>query len=327
MSTRSKERLAAFYSQFSWDDRVVILINADPDAIASAVAVKRLLWRRVNQVTISAINVIKRPDNEALVRYMQADIKACSPAFLEEFDKFVLVDSQPHHSEIFEAIQFDVVIDHHPDGGRRDGFTDIRVRYGATASMMTEYLRAARIKPSTRLATGLVYAIKTDTNNFERKTEMEDVRAFQYLYRLCNVHMLQKVEQAEMKASFLKYFQRALERRTIRRGRIFSHVGVVPTPDVLVLIADFFMKVDQVGWSIVSGVFGKKLVVIFRNDGVKKNAGRLAEQSFGCFGSAGGHRDMARAEMFLSDCAMDVGKADDEKMQRWVIRQIQKRGE
>ncbi|MCG8470758.1 MAG: DHH family phosphoesterase [Desulfobacterales bacterium] len=327
MGTKNKERLAAFYSRFNWDDRVVILINADPDAIASAVAVKRLLWRRVSQVTLAAINTIKRPDNLALVRYMKVDIKSCSQSFLEEFNRFVLVDSQPHHSEFFEKLRFDAIIDHHPDGGRRDGYTDIRVEYGATASMMTEYLRAARIKPSSRLATGLLYAIKTDTNNFERKTEMEDVRAFQYLYRLCNVHMLQKMEQAELKASFLKYFQRALDRRKIKRGRIFAHVGNVSTPDVLVLIADFFMKVDQVSWSIVSGMFGKKLVVIFRNDGVKKNAGRLAQRSFGNFGSAGGHRDMARAEMGLSDSGIEAMSADDEKIQRWVIRQIEKRGE
>jgi nanoRNase/pAp phosphatase (c-di-AMP/oligoRNAs hydrolase) len=245
---------------------------------------------------------------------------------MQGFNRFVLVDSQPHHSEVFEKITFDVVIDHHPDGGRRDGFTDIRPEYGATASMMSEYLRGAHIKPSVRLATALLYGIKTDTNNFQRKTQVEDVRAFQYLYRLCNVHMLQKVEQAELKPSFLKYFQRALKIQHLRRGRIYAHVGTVSTPDVLVLIADFFMKVDAVSWSVVSGIYGKKLVVIFRNDGVRKNAGRLAEKSFGRFGSAGGHKDMARAEMVVAECGIDAVSQDDEKMQRWIIGQIEKRG-
>jgi len=326
MSLKIKEKLAGLYSRFHRDDQVLILINADPDAIASAVALKRLLWRRVNHVVIASINVIKRPDNLALVRYMKADIKPCSHSLMEGFSRFVLVDSQPHHSEVFEKIRFDVVIDHHPDGGRRDGFTDIRPDYGATASMMTEYLRGAHIKPSVRLATGLFYAIKTDTNNFQRKTLVEDVRAFQYLYRLCNVHMLQKVEQAELKPSFLKYFQKALKNRHIRRSRMYTHVGTVPTPDVLVLIADFFMKVDAVSWSVVSGIYGKKLVVIFRNDGVRKNAGRLAEKSFGSFGSAGGHKDMARAEMVVAECGIDAVSQDDEKMQRWIIGRIEKRG-
>ena len=40
------------YDQFVGDDNVLIVINADPDAIASAMAVKRLLWRKVSSVTI-----------------------------------------------------------------------------------------------------------------------------------------------------------------------------------------------------------------------------------------------------------------------------------
>ena len=325
MSVKVKEKLVALYSRFHRDDEVLILINADPDAIASAAAVKRLLWRRVSHVTIASINIIKRPDNLAMIRYMKVDIKPWSPDFMERFNRFVLVDSQPHHSEVFKEISFDVVIDHHPDAGRRDGFTDIRPEYGATASILTEYLQGKRIKPSLRLATGLVYAIKTDTHNFERDTLVEDVRAFQYLYRLCNVHMLQKVEQAELKPRFLDCFEKALANRLARRSRIYTHVGNVSTPDVLVLIADFFMKVSAVSWSIVSGIYEGRLVVIFRNDGVRKNAGRLAESSFGLFGSAGGHKDMARAEMMISECGIEALGEDDEKMQRWIIRQIEKR--
>ena len=64
------EKLRRFYEQFASDDRVLILINADPDAIASAMAVKRLLWRKVQHVTISHINIINRPDNLAMVQLM-----------------------------------------------------------------------------------------------------------------------------------------------------------------------------------------------------------------------------------------------------------------
>lgn len=325
MNAKVKERLAELQARFHRDDHVLVLINADPDSIASAMAFKRLLWRRAGHVVIAAINVMERPDNLAMVTYIKADIKPWNPALTEGVDRFVLVDSQPHHSPVFEALFFDVVIDHHPDGGRRDGFTDIRPEYGATATMMTEYLRGARIKPSVRLSTALLYAIKTDTNNFRRKTQVEDVRAFQYLYRHCNVHMLQRVEQAELKPSFLRFFQKALKNRIIKRNRLYAHLGTVPTPDILVIIADFYMKVDGITWSIVSGVYGKKLVVIFRNDGVRKNAGRLAEQSFGAFGSAGGHKDMARAEMVVVECGMGTALLDEAKMQRWIIGQIEKR--
>ena len=63
---------------------------------------------------------------------------------------------------------------------------------------MTEYLRAAKIKPSTKLATALFHAIKTDTRNFERETQIEDVIAFQYLFRYANIPLARRIEQADL---------------------------------------------------------------------------------------------------------------------------------
>lgn len=67
---KRSERLRRFYDIFSGDDQVLIGINADPDAIASAMAVKRLLWRKVAGVTIASTNVIKRPDNLTMLRLL-----------------------------------------------------------------------------------------------------------------------------------------------------------------------------------------------------------------------------------------------------------------
>ena len=67
MMISALEKLKRFYAQFSADDNVLVVINADPDSIASAMAVKRLLWHRVAVVSISNINIIKRPDNLAII--------------------------------------------------------------------------------------------------------------------------------------------------------------------------------------------------------------------------------------------------------------------
>ncbi|MGD9236364.1 MAG: phosphoesterase, partial [Desulfobacterales bacterium] len=47
MSRSVPEKLRRFYDQFSGSQPVLIVINADPDAIASAMAGRRLLWRKV----------------------------------------------------------------------------------------------------------------------------------------------------------------------------------------------------------------------------------------------------------------------------------------
>ena len=58
MPLSARERLRQFHACFKSDDHVLVPINADPDAIACAWAVKRLLWRKVANVTISNVNVI-----------------------------------------------------------------------------------------------------------------------------------------------------------------------------------------------------------------------------------------------------------------------------
>ena len=325
MKLTVKEKLNRFLEQFSGDDRVLVLINADPDAIASAMAVKRLLWRQVQAVTISNINTIDRPDNIAMVELLGIKLVHTDDLDDTRFTKTVLVDSQPNHNELFEKFQFDAVIDHHPDTNCKAAFQDIRPKYGATATILTAYLRAAKIKPSTKLATALILGIKTDTSNFELQTIIEDVRAFQYLFRHSNKNLIRKIEQSDLKPEYLKYYKKALETRRVRKGRVYVSLGPVNNPDVCVLVADFFMRVNSIKWSIVCGFHQRKMIVIFRNDGLNKNAGKVAEQGFGDIGSAGGRKSMARAEMPLTELKLKVDYKDDKKLMQWFVNRIEKK--
>ncbi len=323
MGRSGAERLRRFYKIFSGEDRVLIVINADPDAIASAMAVKRLLWRKVASVTISNINVVSRPDNNAMIRLLGISMVFVDNIDQSRFSKFIMVDSQPDHHESFSKFSFNVVIDHHPDTGIKVDFRDIRPDYGATASMMTEYLQSARIKPSIKLATALLYAIRTDTSNFTRKTQIEDVRAFQFLFKNANMHLARKIEHADLRLDYLKYFRIALENIHLRKGRIYVHLGQVISPDVLVLVAEFFMRVNPVKWSIVSGIHSDKLIIILRNDGIRKNAGKLVKDAFSALGSAGGHRSMARAELDVRELTGYFDMNDNKAARKWIISQIE----
>jgi len=321
--TRS-ERLRRFTGQFTGEDHVLVLINADPDAIASAMAVKRLLWRKVASVTIAHVNVIKRPDNQEMIRLLGVKIAYIESIDPDRITKTVLVDSQPDHHERFAEFEPSVIIDHHPDTKARAPYTDIRPNYGATATILTEYLRAARIKPSAKLATALFLAIKTDTSNFERQTVIEDLKAFQFLFRHANIHLARRIEQAEISFDFLKYFRAALDNMKLRNGRVFVHLGTVTNPDVCVLLADFFMRLTCVDWSIVSGINSGKLIIIMRNDGIRKDAGKVAKQSFGEMGSAGGHKGISRAEIPVEALPSSMDMEDNKQVANWIIKKFEK---
>ncbi|MFW6011030.1 MAG: DHH family phosphoesterase [Desulfosalsimonas sp.] len=322
MSISTTQRLQHLLAQFSGSDHVLILINADPDSIASAMAFQRLLWRRVTRITTSNINTITRPDNMAMIRLLDVTLIHVTKIAPQDYTKVIILDSQPSHHESFKEFKYTVIIDHHEPDGSDAPFKDIRPEYGATASIMTEYLKAAKTKLSSKLATALFHGIKTDTNNFERMATNADIRAFQFLFRHANIHLARRIEQVDLRMNFLEYFRQAIEQKIVKEDRIYVHLGQVETPDICVLIADFFMRVNTVTWSIVSGFIEGRLIIILRNDGLRKNAGNAASKQFGHLGTAGGHKSMARAEIQTDNLKSELKNLDKESVQQWVINRI-----
>ena len=284
------------------EDRVAVLINADPDAMASALALQRLFSHRVKKTLIYHINLIKRMDNLAMIRLLQIEQQHIRKLNRAEITKWALVDSQPDHHELFGKYPFDIIIDHHPlSKSSIAPFVDINESYGANATIMTEYLKTARIKPSPQLATALFYGIKTDTDDFVRSSTQNDINAFQYLYPFTNIPIVKKIESSEITKETLASFHSALENLVFIKDKTFIHMGEVANGDILVILADFFLKIAESRWCIVSGISGRKLIVIFRNVGFRLDAGKMAQKLFGQWGSAGGHMHAARAEVLLED--------------------------
>jgi nanoRNase/pAp phosphatase (c-di-AMP/oligoRNAs hydrolase) len=100
----------------------------------------------------------------------------------------------------------------------------------------------------------------------------------------------------------------------------FVHMGKVDNADKLVILADFFMKMAEATWSIVSGVSDKKLVIIFRNAGFRRNAGKLAKMMFGDTGTAGGHKSTARAEIEIQNLKLKSKR--QAAIEQYVLKRI-----
>lgn len=322
-SVSAVEKVEKLKSVAGSGDSLAILINADPDALASAMALKRLFWRKVRPVRIFRINRIDRADNLAFIRLLRIRNRHIRDLKKSDFSKWAIVDSQPSHNERFAGIEFDMIIDHHrPTAGLKAKFIDIREEYGANATLMTEYLRAAKIDPSPRLATALFHAIKTDTNDFVRATVNRDVMAFRYLYDFANLNIIKKIESSEITRPMLGRLQKAIQELEFVNQTAVVHMGRVQQPDTLVQVADFFLKMAEATWSITSGIHDQRLIVIFRNAGFRRDAGKMAQDLFGDVGSAGGHRNSARAEVPLEN--IDCGGSGDDDCRRYVLKRIRK---
>lgn len=318
-----KTQLDEFCSRFTSKDSVLVTIDPDPDSIGSALAVKRLLWRKVACTSIGIIRPIKRLNNLTMSRLLHLPLILLNTPDERKADKMVLVDGQPYHNDFFSKIEYTAVIDHHPQNETVNaGFYDVRPEYGSTSTIMTQYLRAAKIKPSQTLATALLYGIKTDTRNFERHTLIEDIEAFRYLFEYADHNILRKIEISDLSLSDTKFFYKAFARKHVVRDRIFAYLDEIPSSDILVEVAEFMLKIHDISWSIVSGIYNDNLVIVVRNDGYRKDAGRLIRRVFGSLGCAGGHQSMARAEIPLGRLAEVIGSSSSTSIERFVRRSL-----
>jgi len=74
-----------------------------------------------------------------------------------------------------------------------------------------------------------------------------------------------------------------------------AFLGTSPREDFIPYVADFFLQLEDVKWTVVAGIVNDALVVSVRNLGYTKNAGEFVRRFFADIGSAGGHRAMAKA--------------------------------
>lgn len=110
----------------------------------------------MKRVNIVRINKIERADNQAFISLLNLRPQHIRNYKSSEVTKWAIVDSQPNHHNEFNKFYFDIIIDHHPVSDNLEAaFIDIQEEYGANSTILTEYLKASKIKPSASLATAL----------------------------------------------------------------------------------------------------------------------------------------------------------------------------
>jgi nanoRNase/pAp phosphatase (c-di-AMP/oligoRNAs hydrolase) len=308
----TRARVHQYQRYFSDADRVLIMLHndPDPDAMASGLALRNVLHRTKTTAIIGAMQGVTRPENLRMANLLDIHVEAITPESLKEYDRIAMVDVQPHYfGETIDRV--DLVIDHHPEQpGYTAVFKDVRADYGSTCTILTEHLRAVDVNISERTATAMLYAIKSDTLFFNRQANRVDIEAFSYLYPLADAALIRKMEGAEITSERLDYVVKAHHDGTLVDQVFCAYLGTLPREDFVPYVADFFLQLEGVKWTLVAGTVGNSLVVSVRNLGYSKNAGEFARRFFADVGSAGGHRAMAKAVVPLQAFHEKFGNLD-----------------
>jgi nanoRNase/pAp phosphatase (c-di-AMP/oligoRNAs hydrolase) len=318
----TRKKVSELRSLFRDAGTILVLTqhDPDPDALACGLAVRTLLGRNKTTAPICTFGKVTRSENLSMIKLLDIEVKTITEQSLEEFDKVIMVDVQPpYFGKLFPKV--DAIIDHHPVVAEYEAsFREVNIRYGATSSILTHYLRADNAEIPTRLATALLYGIKTDTFLLERETGPQDVAAFTHLYALANHALIRRMERPELSADDLKSFNSAFRNRVEVDGVLFTHLGKVKSEDIIPRLADFCLQIENVDWALVSGVFERSLVLSARNVGHVRSAGEIMRKAFGDLGSAGGHRAMAKAVLPLRTIKRQKKVTTTEELRKLVFR-------
>ncbi len=295
-------------------EKVGILLqpDPDPDGIACGYALRVLLGRKSPTSPLISFGEVKRPENQAMVRALGLEVRTVTPDELVEYDALALVDVQPTvfgENPPARVLSVDVVIDHHPERSGYDAvIRDIRPSYGATSTILTEYLRAANLELKPRLATALTYGIKSDTQLLGRETSSHDMAAFAFLHAHHSTALLRRIERPALPPDALRALGRALAKSEVRDGIHLLVLGRV-REDVIPQVADLGLQAEGAEWAIAAGVVGGDLVFSVRNVGYVRAAGDVVRGVVEGLGVGGGHRSMAKGIIPLKAFRKKYGNA------------------
>ena len=282
---------------------VVMHDNPDPDAIASAVALTRLAEHVGCPAEACYFGTISHQENRAFVNVLDIDLRQLDPdASLEAYDGFALVDhSRPGvNDQLPDNTPIDVVIDHHPPRGPVDAtYADLRHDVGATSTLLVEYLQQSTIGIDETVATALLFGIRIDTNEFRREVSPPDFEAAATLLDAADLGTLQRIESPSIAPETLETLARAITNRTRHGPAVLSGVGQLRNRDALAQAADRLLNIEGVTTTLVYGLDDRTIYVSARTRGADLDLGEALRDAFGQIGSAGGHADMAGAQIEL----------------------------
>ena len=322
LDTLNIKKVERIRSLFDEGEKIHILLqhDPDPDAIGSALALRELLGRNRTTTPIVTFGSVSRPENLAMIELLEIQIDHITPDDLhKDGARLALVDVQPPYYEQTLG-RVDLVVDHHPKRTNfKARFADLRTGYGSTATIFTEYLRAAGMEPSQRLATALLYGIKTDTLFLERGSNLADLGAFSYLYPLANKAMITRIERPALPREDLEAMGRALGHLQVDNAVAVIHLGEVNREDVIPQMAEFCLQIEGVDWGVVSGLVDDRVVISVRNVGYVKSAGEIMKKLYDDIGSAGGHRAMAKAVVPLNRFKERFGEVSEKVIREAML--------
>ncbi|MSP17272.1 MAG: phosphoesterase [Myxococcales bacterium] len=289
--------------------------NPDPDCMAAAECLRRLLETRAGlTVSVARGGIIGRPENRALVSVLGLEHVRSDQLDLAQFDVIAMVDTQPEtgNNSLPLAHRIDIVVDHHPltAAATRAPWCDVREGIGATSTITYGYLCAAGVPLDARLATALLYAIKSETRDLGRESSAYERAAYSELLAIADLEQLHRIAEPKVSSAHFAALDRAIRRAELRGNLLTVNLGALDYPDLVAEIADLLLRHDRARWVMCVGQHRGTVFLSIRTDDKEGRAGEFIKRIVAGKGSAGGHGQIAGGRLTAPTAdARDLGRS------------------
>ncbi len=321
--TRTKsERLLSVLSQY---DRFLVVMhdNPDPDVIAAGWAVSCLLEEKLNRpVRIVGGGAIVRAENRHMVELLNPPIELVGDIAADSGTASILVDcglGTTNHLVTRAGIEPVAVIDHHKqsNGPRRVPFRDIRTDAVAAASIAASYLREQKIDPGMKLATAILYAIRTETCGSETAHSVLDRSIVRWLAAIADPALLAEFENAPLEPAYFSDLALAMQSTMVYGNSAICFLPRASGPEIVGEVADLLVRCRGVKSVLCAAAIGSDLVLSARTMRHGGDAPQLLRAAINGLGGCGGH--MRRAGGKIS------GVASQGKVREDIVVQLRSR--
>ncbi len=268
--------------------------HPDPDALAAAFALQHLILVKTGQDSIIAFGGgIGRRENLVMVDQLEIKTRSIHDLDLDSYNAVCMVDTQPEtgNNSYPSERRVDLVIDHHQIKEQTQGcrWVDVRPEYGASATILFEYLQSQEVKIATKLATILFYAIKSETEDLGRDWTKSDRDAYLKLMPLCNNRILHEITHPKSSRIYFKYFDTGIKNAKIYGNALIFNLYKIDHPEIVAEIADFLMRVEGIEIVLGIGCYQDEGVLSMRTSHQETHAGVLMQTVIKGLGTGGGH--------------------------------------
>ena len=276
--------------------------NPDPDSIAAAVALRHLILVKTGQDAVLAYGgVIGRSENRKMVELLEITLVPICKLDLSQFAVVCMVDTQPDagNNSLPAGQPVDLIIDHHPPKKPfSDVFwIDVRENYGASATILYEYLQSQDVSLNTKLATSLFYAIKSETQDLGREWSKADREAYLKLLPLSNNKILYDVIHPQVPRDYFSTFHTAIESAQVFGEMLVFNLRKVENPDLVAELADFLLRQQGVNYVLGMGWFNDTQILSMRSLNPEAKLGLMIQKMVAGIGTAGGHGMIAGGQV------------------------------